>query len=72
MKLLIIYIFTLLINISWAQMPNIILVITDDQGFGDFGFSGNQHIQTPHIDKFRDNSILLDNLWLLKTFSLIK
>ncbi|MEC8753300.1 MAG: arylsulfatase, partial [Verrucomicrobiota bacterium] len=69
MKLLIIYIFTLLINISWAQMPNIILVITDDQGFGDFGFSGNQHIKTPHIDKFRNNSILLDNFHVDPTCS---
>ncbi len=50
-------------------MPNIILVITDDQGFGDFGFSGNQYIRTPHIDKFRDNSILLDNFHVDPTCS---
>ena len=26
------------------RKPNVILIITDDQGFGDLGFNGNPHI----------------------------
>lgn len=37
--------------------PNIVLVMTDDQGYGDLGFSGNPIIRTPHIDAFARASI---------------
>lgn len=33
-----------------ADRPNIILIMTDDQGSGDFGIAGNKAIETPHID----------------------
>ena len=37
--------------------PNVVLVMTDDQGFGDMGYHGNTVIRTPNIDKFtRDNT----------------
>jgi arylsulfatase A-like enzyme len=34
-----------------AQRPNVILILTDDQGFGDTGIHSNEHINTPNIDR---------------------
>lgn len=31
--------------------PNIVLILADDQGFGDAGFQGNQELNTPHLDR---------------------
>jgi len=39
--------------------PNVIMVITDDQGHGDLGCTGNRYIQTPNIDTFHDVSFRL-------------
>jgi arylsulfatase A-like enzyme len=41
--------------------PNIVLVITDDQGYGDLGCHGNPVIQTPNMDALHAVSFRLTN-----------
>lgn len=41
------------------EKPNVILIITDDQGYGDIGALGNSVIKTPHIDDFYNESYRL-------------
>lgn len=40
-----------------AQRPNIVIVMTDDQGYGDLGFHGNPILKTPHLDAFARQSV---------------
>jgi arylsulfatase A-like enzyme len=41
--------------------PNVMLIITDDQGYGDIGFNGNTMIKTPHLDALARQSVRLTN-----------
>ncbi len=41
-----------------ADKPNIILILSDDQSFTDYGFMGHDVIQTPHLDKLASQSVL--------------
>ncbi len=43
------------------QRPNIVFVLTDDQGYGDLGCTGNPWIETPNIDSFHDESVRMTN-----------
>jgi len=42
-----------------GRRPNIIYVMTDDQGYGDLGSHGNPLLKTPHLDRLRDQSVRL-------------
>ena len=44
-----------------AQPPNVVLVITDDQGYGDVGIHGNKMLKTPSLDALARQSIRLTN-----------
>ena len=44
--------------------PNVILIITDDQGYGDFGFTGNSQIKTPVIDNLAKQSIRFNQFYV--------
>ena len=39
------------------KSPNVVFVITDDQGYGDLGCTGNPRIRTPHIDAFYSEAV---------------
>ncbi len=38
------------------ESPNIVLILSDDQAWTDYGFMGHDHIQTPNIDRLAQNS----------------
>ena len=40
-----------------ASPPNIVLIISDDQGWGDFSFMGHPHIKTPNLDRLASESL---------------
>jgi len=42
-----------------ARRPNVVLIMTDDQGYGDFGFHGNPVIKTPNLDRLAAESVEL-------------
>ena len=42
-----------------AGRPNVIVVMTDDQGLGDFSFTGNPVLKTPNFDAFAKQAVRL-------------
>jgi arylsulfatase A-like enzyme len=41
------------------RRPNVLLIMTDDQGYGDLGYHGNPRIRTPRLDQFARESVRL-------------
>ena len=39
-----------------TSRPNVVLILADDQGWGDFGFHGNPQLKTPHLDRLAGQS----------------
>src|SRR5438067_311590 len=42
-----------------AAKPNVIIVLADDQGYGDFSCHGNPVLKTPNLDKLHGQSVRL-------------
>lgn len=54
---------------SAAEKPNVVFVISDDQGYGDLGCTGNRVIQTPHIDRLAAEASQLSDYHVAPTCS---
>ena len=59
---------TVILSISAAQhafcaekrsVPNVVIILTDDQGFGDLGYHGNPQVKTPNLDAFAREAVEL-------------
>ncbi len=48
-------------------LPNIVLVMTDDQGKNDLACEGNPYIKTPNIDRFYSDAVRLTNFHVSTT-----
>jgi arylsulfatase A-like enzyme len=49
------------------KQPNVIIVMTDDQGYGDVGALGNTIVKTPAIDNFYNESVHLTDFHVAPT-----
>ena len=50
-----------------APRPNIIFILTDDQGYGDISAHGNPVLQTPQLDRLRAESVRFTNFFVSPT-----
>ena len=49
--------------------PNVVIIITDDQGYGDLSCHGNPLLKTPHLDKLYNESVRLKDYHVAPTCS---
>jgi len=47
-----------------AERPNVLLIMTDDQGFGDLGLHGNPAVRTPNLDRLAGESAQLTSFYV--------
>lgn len=46
-----------------SPRPNIVLVMADDQGWGQTGYNGHPHLKTPHLDAMAASGIRLNRFY---------
>ena len=49
---------------SSSTKPNIVIILTDDQGWGDLSIHGNTNLQTPNIDRLAKGGARFDNFFV--------
>lgn len=47
-----------------AYQPNVIVFLTDDQGWGDLSVNGNSNLATPHVDTLARDGATLQNFYV--------
>ncbi|MEM9281269.1 MAG: sulfatase-like hydrolase/transferase [Verrucomicrobiota bacterium] len=51
-------------GLGWAEdRPNIMLLMADDQGYGDTGFAGHPFVKTPHLDAMAEEGVVFDRFY---------
>ncbi|HVA47872.1 MAG TPA: arylsulfatase [Pirellulales bacterium] len=50
-----------------GRRPNIILIVSDDQGYGDLGRNGNAVVRTPNLDRMHDESVRFEDFHVSPT-----
>ena len=46
-----------------APRPNIVLVMSDDQGWGQTGYNGHPHLETPNLNAMAENGLRFDRFY---------
>ncbi|MFM7751333.1 MAG: sulfatase, partial [Opitutaceae bacterium] len=51
-----------------AVRPNILLIVSDDQGYADAGFQGAKDLATPHLDRLAASGVRFTNGYVTHPF----
>ena len=51
-----------------ASRPNILLIVSDDQGYADAGFQGAKDLVTPHLDRLAATGVRFTNGYVTHPF----
>ncbi len=52
------------LNARSSDRPNVVVILTDDQGWGDLSVHGNTNLATPHIDSLAHDGLTLDRFFV--------
>lgn len=47
-----------------ARQPNFVVILTDDQGWGDLSINGNKNLSTPNIDSLAKDGAMFDRFYV--------
>lgn len=50
--------------VEGRRSPNVVLIFTDDQGYGDVGCYGGRHVTTPHLDRLATQGVRFTNFYV--------
>jgi hypothetical protein len=45
-----------------GKLPNVVVILADDQGWGDLSVNGNTNLSTPHIDSLARDGAIFDRI----------
>ncbi len=54
----------LFVHTLGARNPNVLVILTDDQGWGDLSINGNTNLDTPHIDSLARDGATIEHFFV--------
>lgn len=51
-------------NTKKEEKPNLVIIFTDDQGYGDLSCFGGEYVHTPNIDRMAEEGAILTNFYV--------
>ncbi|RKX47262.1 MAG: sulfatase [Verrucomicrobia bacterium] len=49
---------------GWAAAPNVVIILSDDHSWTDYGFMGHEIVQTPNLDKLAESGVLFERAYV--------